>query len=102
MKAQPITDTVKRDWRLLRLRATYDPKRFYKVMHHFDLQANALDCSLTGTAPVYLRTSSWSWAPWALSLVQCRLICWNLHLRVNSYTAIRNASLTELSRRAEL
>lgn len=31
MKAQPITDSVKRDWRLLRLRATYDPRRFYKV-----------------------------------------------------------------------
>lgn len=31
MKAQPVTDSVKRDWRLLRLRATYDPKRFYKV-----------------------------------------------------------------------
>ena len=31
MKAQEITDQVKQDWRLLRLRSAYNPRHFYKV-----------------------------------------------------------------------
>lgn len=54
MKAQPITEEVKRDWRLLRLRAAYDPKKFYKVrplLHQYTCAITPLSISANFRTP---------------------------------------------------